>query len=81
MTPSGIEPATFRFVAQYLNHCGTVVNVLFEDALYLLLFSCRSFISRNLQLVIPKLCLNTGMDNVPSAVIYSVPSTQTSVHS
>jgi hypothetical protein len=21
MTPSGIEPATFRFVAQYLNHC------------------------------------------------------------
>jgi hypothetical protein len=23
MTPSGIEPATFRFVAQYLNHCAT----------------------------------------------------------
>jgi hypothetical protein len=21
MIPSGIEPATFRFVAQYLNHC------------------------------------------------------------
>jgi len=21
MTPSGIEPATFRFVAQHLNHC------------------------------------------------------------
>jgi hypothetical protein len=21
MTPSGIEPATFRFVAQYRNHC------------------------------------------------------------
>jgi hypothetical protein len=25
MTPSGIEPATFRFVMQYLNHCATVV--------------------------------------------------------
>jgi hypothetical protein len=24
MTPSGIEPATFRFVAQYHNHCDTV---------------------------------------------------------
>ena len=25
MTPSGIEPGTFRFVAQYLNHCATAV--------------------------------------------------------
>jgi hypothetical protein len=25
MTPSGNEPATFRFVAQYLNHCATAV--------------------------------------------------------
>jgi hypothetical protein len=24
MTPSGIKPATFRFVAQYLNHCATI---------------------------------------------------------
>jgi len=23
MSPAGIEPATFRFVAQYLNHCAT----------------------------------------------------------
>ena len=26
MTPSGIEPATFRFVAQHLNHCATAVQ-------------------------------------------------------
>ena len=25
MTPSGIEPATFRFVAQHLCHCATAV--------------------------------------------------------
>jgi hypothetical protein len=27
MTPSGIEPATFRFVAQYVNHCATAVPI------------------------------------------------------
>jgi len=26
MTPSGIEPATFRFVAQHLKHCATAVS-------------------------------------------------------
>jgi len=25
MTPAGIEPATFRFVTQHLNHCATAV--------------------------------------------------------
>ena len=25
MTLAGIEPATFRFVAQHLNHCATAV--------------------------------------------------------
>jgi len=25
MTPAGIEPATYRFVARYLNHCATAV--------------------------------------------------------
>jgi len=28
VTPSGIESATFRFVARHLNHCATVVPVL-----------------------------------------------------
>ena len=26
MTPDGIEPATFRFVAQHLNRCATAVQ-------------------------------------------------------
>ena len=30
MTPSGIEPATFRFVAQHLNHCATAVPILYS---------------------------------------------------
>ena len=25
LTPSGIEPATFGFVAQHLNHCATAI--------------------------------------------------------
>ena len=28
MTPAGIEPATFRFVAQHLNHCATAVPAI-----------------------------------------------------
>jgi hypothetical protein len=31
MTPSGIETATFLFVAQYLNHCATAVPQLFQQ--------------------------------------------------
>ena len=27
MTPAGIEPAAFRFVAQYLNHCATATHI------------------------------------------------------
>jgi len=32
LTPAGIEPATFRFVAQLLNHCATVVPGLEVNA-------------------------------------------------
>ena len=28
MTPAGIEPVTFRFVAQHFNHCATMVPTL-----------------------------------------------------
>jgi len=31
MTPSGIEPMTFRFVAQHLNHCATTAPRLLLD--------------------------------------------------
>jgi len=34
LTPSGIEPATFRFVSQHLNHCATAVPM---HSLFLLL--------------------------------------------
>jgi len=27
MIPAGIKPATFRFVAQHLNHCATAVPI------------------------------------------------------
>jgi hypothetical protein len=30
MTPSGIEPATFRFLAQHLNHCATISGLPFD---------------------------------------------------
>jgi len=36
MTPAGIEPATFRFPAQHLNHCATAVPG--RDMYNLLLF-------------------------------------------
>jgi hypothetical protein len=35
MTPSGIEPATFRFVAQYLKHCATISG---PQSVHILLF-------------------------------------------
>ena len=37
MTPSGIEPATFQFVGQSLNHCATAAptKISFFDTAYL----------------------------------------------
>ena len=34
MTPAGIEPATFRIVAQHLNHCATAVPTVTGRQLY-----------------------------------------------
>jgi hypothetical protein len=37
MTPSGIEPATFRFVAQHFNHCVTATNNVLRLRIWMLL--------------------------------------------
>jgi hypothetical protein len=34
MTPSGIDPATYRFAAQCINHCATATNVHFYKVKY-----------------------------------------------
>ena len=34
MTPAGMEPATFRFVAQHLNHCATAVPLYTSVYIY-----------------------------------------------
>jgi len=47
LTPAGIEPATFRFVAQHLNHCANAVPNTFYELRYILSYmnisSSRSF--------------------------------------
>ena len=50
MTPSGIEPATFRFVAQHLNHCATAVPQLrvFEALKIIFSVICKSRILMHL---------------------------------
>jgi len=35
VTPYGIEPATFRFIAQHLNHCATVVPIYIYIYIYI----------------------------------------------
>ena len=36
MTPAGIEPATFRFVAQHFNHCATAVPFMIYTIMILI---------------------------------------------
>jgi len=42
LTQAGIEPATFRFVTQYLNHCATAVPKLHSYKLQILPLSKRN---------------------------------------
>ena len=39
MIPAGIEPATFRYVAQHLNHCDTAVPKTLCAIIYILLIT------------------------------------------
>ena len=52
MTSSKIEPATFRFVAQHLNHCATAVP-------HLCVTDWHYYVDRNLQTLLSPLQYNT----------------------
>ena len=78
MTPSGIEPATFRFVVQHLNHCATAVPCLHD---YITL-KCSNFL---LHVSMPACALQTGCHEIlciiltfrgPRIVIYSYNTSQ-----
>jgi len=45
MTPAGIKPASFRFVAQHLNHCATAVPQWVMGGLYISKITFVHFIS------------------------------------
>jgi len=47
LTPGGIEPRTFRFVAQHLNHCATAVH--FRRTFFVFLFINLDFIHKSNQ--------------------------------
>jgi hypothetical protein len=49
MTPSEIEPATFRFVVQYLNHCVTTVPTAWMYSLHFPLHLLRMVLNEEHQ--------------------------------
>ena len=52
MTPSRIKPATFRFVAQHLNHCATPVPHSKDHTLKgFMVILCTSYINWALQIM------------------------------
>jgi hypothetical protein len=82
MTPSGIKPATFRFVAQYLNHCATAVPLyqanlkksrLFQSVqnvpcFYSTSFSWWEFTCRSLFVSVPQLSTYIVTNRLHSSV-------------
>ena len=62
LTPAGMEPASFRFVVQHLNHCATAVPHGFVD--FLNIQCIRHFCSNlrkiwRFQLIIMRICKNS----------------------
>jgi len=61
MTPAGIERATFRFVAQHLNHCVTAVPAASVDRIILenLSVSVWTNLTESVCRTVPGSCYNS----------------------
>jgi len=69
MTPSGIEPATFRFLAQRLSHCATAVHLTKHRRIY----STKSPASGASSVSEPKLMSQDGrVRQVVRACVYAI---------
>ena len=60
LIPAGIEPATFRFVAQHLNNCATAVPLSFTSYVAKILIHFEdlrvfSFFAKHVRCVVPLL--------------------------
>jgi hypothetical protein len=62
ITPSGNEPATFRLVAQNLNHCATAAHLILSNYFYLCVVSstnyeyCNNSVNRIMSIMVAALC-------------------------
>ena len=74
MTPSGIEPATFRFVAQHLNHCATAVLRKTQAKAYCPI-SLLSFMQKTTQKLVTRNIKDDTLGNVPYIYI-NMPTNQ-----
>ena len=66
MTPAGIKPATFRFVAQHLNHCATAVPTYIPTYMCSFEYSVIHMIHTNLSInkYVTHLCLLASSEDV-----------------
>jgi hypothetical protein len=64
MTPSGIEPATFRFVAQNLNHCATAVPRMATCGRIYLLPKTTSNVQSDIHVYCELYCKHSGVVNI-----------------